>query len=320
MPTIRYRERDSSAASTALVAAGALAGLAVGVLLAQRMGGISGVGARVRDRFDSARGRDRGEEPRGPMGHDEPEYGDEPLENSSSMSNANNNSGAGVPTASRTASGTPSGGAAGGVPSTSGSDDDGEALEERVLEAFRNDPVLSERAVDIGAIGRGIIELTGFVQAEDESHNAVVLTRGVPGVVTVVNRLEVREDEQRFDQAAAQYEAGDAPGGAMWEGQQMGIGRPRQGTSQDPNRHADPRGTLENRWLGEQASIRAAADDLSGIAERRRHDPGIQGDETGGAPIAPTGVPKGDHVADPSSAEPFLREQTGRVDPNLRNS
>lgn len=300
MPTIRYRERDNSAASAALVAVGALAGLAAGVLLAQRMGGISGVSARVRDRLDQARGRGRDtDQQQGPMGHDEPEYNDEPLE-----------SGAAAPAAAR---GTPGSAARG-----AGADDDGEALEERVLEAFRNDPVLSERAVDIGAIGRGIIELTGYVQAEDESHSAVVLTRGVPGVVTVVNRLEVREDEQRFEQAAAQYEAGDAPGGPMWEGQQMGIGRPRQGTSQDAGRHSDPKGTLENRWLGEQASIRAAADDLSGIAERRRHDPGIAGDETGGAPIAPTGVPKGDHVADPASAEPFLREQTGRVDPNLK--
>ena len=306
MPTIRYRERDNSAASAALVAVGALAGLAAGVLLAQRMGGISGVGARVRDRLDQARGRGRDtDQQQGPMGHDEPEYNDEPLESN----------GAATPPTTRGAaapSSAPRGGAGGG------SDEDGEALEERVLEAFRNDPVLSERAVDIGAIGRGIIELTGYVQADEESHNAVVLTRGVPGVVTVVNRLEVREDEERFDQAAAQYEAGDMPGGGAWEGQQMGIGRPRQGTSADPGRHSDPKGTLENRWLGEQASIRAAADDLSGIAERRRHDPGVRGDETGGAPIAPSGVPKGDHVADPASAEPFLREQTGRVDPNIK--
>ena len=33
--------------------------------------------------------------------------------------------------------------------------DDDETLEERVLEAFRNDPMLAERAVDIGAIGDG---------------------------------------------------------------------------------------------------------------------------------------------------------------------
>ena len=39
-------------------------------------------------------------------------------------------------------------------------------LEERVLEAFHNDPVLAERAIDIGAIGTGVIELTGWVQVQ----------------------------------------------------------------------------------------------------------------------------------------------------------
>ncbi|HEY0780655.1 MAG TPA: BON domain-containing protein [Gemmatirosa sp.] len=298
MPNIRYRDRDSSAASALFVAVGALAGLAAGVLIAQRMGGISGISARVRDRLADARGEGRDTDDR-PMAHDQPEYDDEPLDA---------NAGA----AAR--------GATGRAPASTGQDDDGEALEERVLEAFRNDPVLSERAVDIGAIGRGIIELTGFVQAESESHGAVVLTRGVPGVVTVVNRLEVREEEARFEQTAAQYEAGDVPGGAMWEGQQVGIGRPRQGTSGDLSRHADPKPTLENRWTGQQASIRSAADDLEGIAERRQNpSTSIAGDETGGAPIAPSGVPKGDHVADPASAAPFLRETTGRVDPNLRD-
>src|SRR6266566_4891837 len=64
-----------------------------------------------------------------------------------------------------------------------------EELEERVLEAFRNDPTLSERAIDIGAVEDGIIELTGFVNSDDEAHQAVVIARGVPGVDTVVNRL-----------------------------------------------------------------------------------------------------------------------------------
>ncbi len=298
MPNIRYRDRDSSAASAVFVAVGALAGLAAGVLIAQRMGGISGIGARVRDRLAEARGQGRDADDR-PMAHDQPEYDDEPLGANATGGRAN----AGRATGAATAQ----------------DDDDGEALEERVLEAFRNDPVLSERAVDIGAVGRGIIELTGFVQAEQEAHGAVVLTRGVPGVNTVVNRLEVREEETRFEQTAAQYEAGDVPGGGMWEGQQVGIGRPRQGTSGDAQRHADPRPVLENRWTGEQAAIRAAADDLEGLAERRHHtNGGIEGDETGGSPIAPSGVPKGDHVADPASAAPFLRETTGRVDPNLR--
>ena len=302
MPNLRYRDRDSSAASAVFVALGAVAGLAAGVLIAQRMGGISGIGARVRDRLADARGQGRGsgrDADHHPMAHDQPEYDDGPLDANATATRAN----AGRATEATTAQ----------------DDDDGEALEERVLEAFRNDPILSERAVDIGAVGPGIIELTGFVQAESESHGAVVLTRGVPGVNTVVNRLEVRDEESRFERTAAQYEAGDVPGGGMWEGQQVGIGRPRQGTSNDLARHADPKPTLENRWTGEQAAIRAAADDLEGIAERRRRDLDVAGDETGGSPIAPSGVPKGDHVADPASAAPFLRETTGRVDPNLRS-
>ena len=74
---------------------------------------------------------------------------------------------------------------------------------ERVLEAFRNDPILSERAVDIGAIGRGIIELTGWVHAEDETQHAVTITRGVPGVDTVVNRLVVRDEGPGIDEEHA---------------------------------------------------------------------------------------------------------------------
>ena len=307
MPTIRYRDRDSSAASAVFVAVGALAGLAAGVLLAQRVGGISGIGSRVRDRLAEARGDDR-ESDRRPLAHDQPEYADEPLGATTSGTRAG--------TRSAGSSATRLG--AQGAAQASGQDADGEALEERVLEAFRNDPVLSERAVDIGAVGRGIIELTGFVQAEDEAHDAVVLTRGVPGVTTVVNRLEVRDEQALYEQTAAQYAAGDVPGGPMWEGQQVGIGKPRQGTSADPGRHSDPKPTLENRWLDEQEAIRAAASDFIGIAERRHHESELPpGDETGGSPIAPSGVPKSDHVADPTSAEPVLRETTGRVGPRV---
>jgi hypothetical protein len=42
MATIRYRDRESGAAGALYVAVGALAGLAAGVLLAQRYGGVSG--------------------------------------------------------------------------------------------------------------------------------------------------------------------------------------------------------------------------------------------------------------------------------------
>jgi BON domain-containing protein len=191
--------------------------------------------------------------------------------------------------------------------------DEGEELEERVLEAFRNDPVLSERAVDIGAIGRGIIELTGWVHTDDETQHAVTVTRGVPGVDTVVNRLVVRDEEDRMNDSGRRYESGEAETSPRWEGQGVGTGRPRQGTSADPGRHADPKPVLEDRWQGKDKAIRAAAEDLDGVAERRANVEDIPGDRTGGSPVAPSGVPKGDHVADPASAEPILREQTGRI-------
>ncbi|MBC7844368.1 MAG: BON domain-containing protein [Gemmatimonadaceae bacterium] len=65
-------------------------------------------------------------------------------------------------------------------------------LEARVLETFRNDPILVDRPIDIGAIGTGIIELTGWVDAASEIRHATTLTRGTIGVNTVVNRLIVR--------------------------------------------------------------------------------------------------------------------------------
>lgn len=282
MATIRYRDRESSTSGAIFVAVGALAGLAAGVLLAQRYGGLTGLSQRVRDRFAEAalEGEDTEAGLVGrPSAHDVPEYDDEPL----------------------------------------GEDaDEGEVLEERVLEAFRNDPVLSERAIDIGAIGTGIIELTGWVHADDETHHAVTVTRGVPGVDTVVNRLTVRDDEDRYEERGRRYESGDEETSPRWEGMGIGTGRPRQGNSSEPDRHADPKVPLEDRWQGEEAALRDAADDMEGLAERRASATELEGDRTGGSPIAPTGVPKGDHVADPAAAEPLLREQTGRVDRNIR--
>jgi hypothetical protein len=285
----RIRRREESNNATLFAAVGALAGIAAGVLLAQRYGGLSALSEKVsrgvRDRADrfGERFRERfGEEMREreaagfrERGNEARDYDDEPLDDEYA--------------------------------------DEGEELEERVLEAFRNDPILSERAIDIGAIGRGIIELTGWVHADDETQHAVTVTRGVPGVDTVVNRLTVRDEEERMDDSARRYESGDAETSPRWEGQGVGTGRPRQGTSADPGRHADPRAELEDRWQGKDKALRAAAEDIDGIAERRDRAESMPGDRTGGSPVAPSGVPKGDHVADPAAAEPILREQTGRV-------
>ncbi|MDX2184680.1 MAG: BON domain-containing protein [Gemmatimonadaceae bacterium] len=66
------------------------------------------------------------------------------------------------------------------------------ALEDRVLAAFENDPVLAHRAVDITATGPDVVELTGWVRREQELEHAVTIARGTPGVQHVRSRLSVR--------------------------------------------------------------------------------------------------------------------------------
>lgn len=178
-----------------------------------------------------------------------------------------------------------------------------EELEERVLEAFRNDPILSERAIDIGALDEGIVELTGWVNSTDEAEQAVVITRGVPGVDTVVNRLAVRSEED-LDEAAEDYDEGDpALAEGHWEGQGIGTGRRRQGNSSEVDRHADPRVELEEKALGR---IYLDADDEAEVkAERReRTKKPPKSGRADGSSIAPGGVPKSDHVANPLETPP----------------
>ena len=276
MSPLRFREEESSATSTVLGAlVGAVAGFAVGMYVAQRVGGFSGLTSKLRGRADGfiaarRRGRDLKEE-------DElEEYEEDELE--------------------------------------PGSED--EELEERVLEAFRNDPILAERAIDIGSISDGVIELAGWVDTEEESHHAVTIARGVPGVDTVVNRIALGDEEDRFADVSRRVREGDAAlTESRWEGQRVGTGRRRQGTSDEADRHADPKLELENRWQGTENAVRNAADDIEGLADRRtrtKRARGDRGDRTGGSPIAPTGVPKADHVAEPLKADgPVVRGDVG---------
>ncbi len=268
MSPFRYRDEEPSSTGTILgVLAGAVAGFAVGMLVAQRVGGVSGLTAKLRRRGAAA----PTPTPRSPYDtagdiDDFEDVEDDDFE-------------------------------------TDGEDG---GLEERVLEAFRNDPILSERAVDIGSIGDGMIELAGWVEDEDESHLAVTIARGVPGVDTVVNRIAIGDEEERFDEAARKFSDGDAASNeAQWEGQTVGIGRRRQGNSGDIDRHADPKVPLEEHWLQTDDAVLNAADDVDGIAAERRArtKKSVRGDRTGGSPISPGGVPKADHVANPLDAD-----------------
>jgi BON domain len=268
-PYIYAEEEESSSRNALYIAIGAAAGFAAGVLMAERFGGFKGLTDRIKDTFGGGTGE--GEEEFDYEGLDEDEF-DPDFDDDFD---------------------TPKG-------SMNGS----EELEERVLEAFRNDPTLSERAVDIGAVEDGIIELTGWVNSEEESHQAVVVARGVPGVETVVNRLVIRTDEALFDDAAHRYEDGDPSFTERhWEGQQVGTGRRRQGNSTEIDRHADPRNILEDRSLKEDRAFMAAADEIPDTPVRAKSSKkAARGGRNDGSAVAPSGVPKADHVADPEHA------------------
>jgi hypothetical protein len=275
-PYIYDEENEESSSRSALyIAIGAAAGFAAGVLMAERFGGFKGLTDRIKDTF-GAGGAGEEEEDFDYEGLDEDEFDPDFDEDDEDLK--------------------PSKASLNGV----------EELEERVLEAFRNDPILSERAIDIGAVESGIIELTGWVNSDDESHQAVVIARGVPGVDTVVNRLAIRSDEDLFDDAAHKYEDGDPQFTERhWEGQQVGTGRRRQGNSTEVDRHADPRTVLEDRSLKEDRAFMAAAEDIPDAAERRttKAKKTARGGRNDGSSVAPSGVPKADHVADPESLQ-----------------
>lgn len=270
MSYLRFQdEEDTSAAGTAAtLLLGAVAGFAVGMLVVQRVGGFSGLARKLR-RTGSDDGGQAEDRAATDDFSDYDDYDDDEL-----------------------------------VASGGEGDAEGAALEERVLEAFRNDPILSERAVDIGGLGGETIELAGWVTTEDEAEHAVVIARGVPGVVTVVNRIAVGDEEERILDHTRRFANGDDRfTEARWEGQMVGTGRRRQGTSDEVDRHDDPQVKLKERWSSTEVELTEAADDTVGLAERRRREKKhVKGDRTGGSPIAPTGVPKGDHVVDPTDS------------------
>jgi len=72
-------------------------------------------------------------------------------------------------------------------------EEDDHPIAARVLEAFLNDPVLAERAVEINADDRGNVFLHGRVRAAREVAHAVTIAGGVPGVTAVRQRLRVRD-------------------------------------------------------------------------------------------------------------------------------
>lgn len=139
-------------------------------------------------------------------------------------------------------------------------------LEGRVLDAFLADSVLSERGVDIGAISHGIIEISGAVWSEEEAERAVALANGIPGVRTVVNRMEI-EDLGRQRGFRRPLDEDELEGTFVHQEARVGgMGRRRQGRETDPDRPDDSQYRREdalaaadrNQWSDEDFAPRAS--------------------------------------------------------------
>ena len=290
--TVRYSDEDETGSPAIGLMVGALAGFAVGIMMAQKMGGFAGIAEKLRTQLGGVAPSRLDPLTRSAADGDLDDFDDlddiddiDGVEEDDFDYSEQDEYAAGA------------------------RDEEFEAeLEERVLEAFRNDPILCECAIDIGAVGDGIIELAGMVDLEKDSAHAVVVARGVPGVETVINRILVGTEESIIAETAARFADGDpALTEGRWEGQQVGTGRRRQGTSDEFDRHADPKPELEERWLSQNEALRNAAEENAegpGVGNRNKKSvkKTARGGRTDGSPVAPTGVPKADHVADPESA------------------
>jgi hypothetical protein len=113
-------------------------------------------------------------------------------------------------------------------------------LEEAAVEALRSDDLAGRRAIDVAAVGDGIVELSGVVEEQDEARRAVDIAQRVEGVHTVINRLSVGTVERQLIRTRRRYETGDpALTEPHWYGMRVGMGRRRQSAATDPDRSDD---------------------------------------------------------------------------------
>ncbi len=194
-----YRRRNRRKITTgrvALFALGAIAGLTLGMALAQRIGGIDGLRKQggQRHRRNGWRNDHRRSESFSELPDDHSELApeaishlhlaDQLVEREPGLNKSRRETHARARHFDHTNS-------ADGVQSP----DPLNELEERVLEAFRNDPILAHSQIDIGAVGPGEVELTGWVAAPSDIRLAAIVARGVPGVERVISSSLVTDPD-----------------------------------------------------------------------------------------------------------------------------
>lgn len=141
-------------------------------------------------------------------------------------------------------------------------------LEDAAVDVLRRDPQTGACAIDVAATGPGMIELTGVVPTHEVSQRAARLLHSLPGVRTVVNRLDTGALEQQLATNRTRRARGEpAMRERQWYGVRVGTGRRRQSAETDPGRTDD---TVKRRTRDLEVS---AADITEGM------DPDEAGDD-----------------------------------------
>jgi hypothetical protein len=110
----------------------------------------------------------------------------------------------------------------------------GAELEGAVVDALRNDEHAGGSAIDVAAVAPGVIELSGTASDWMAARRAVEVTQGVPGVSTVVNRLDIEALENQLARTRQRFASGDPSlTETQWTGVGVGMGKRRQGVSNE---------------------------------------------------------------------------------------
>jgi hypothetical protein len=134
-------------------------------------------------------------------------------------------------------------------------------VEDAAVEALRRDPQTAMCAIDVAALAPGIIELTGTVPTHEVGQRAARLLHSLPGVNTVINRLDTGALEAQLAENRGRRSRGEPPSeGRQWYGFRVGTGRRRQSLETEPARDDD---TLKRRTRELEVN---AADIAEGVA------------------------------------------------------
>ncbi|HEX6940109.1 MAG TPA: BON domain-containing protein [Longimicrobiales bacterium] len=153
-------------------------------------------------------------------------------------------------------------------------------LERAVAGALEAEGLLARFDIEVGALSAGIVELTGTVREEADAERAVAVAQRVPGVRTVLNRLDTEILEAHLaEMRMRNAERGPGERETHWYGNVVGTGMRRQGHETDPAR-PDDRVPIVTRALGVDRAEEAAGEPLDKLA------PAVAGHTT--QPAAPS--------------------------------